>query len=101
MLYDTFCNLETLGICRRGYFIEGLGGAQFALPGAVERLRAPRDGEGGGPLGLAAARPAQPLRARPRPALRRRAAMAGAGRRLGGRGPPPRTGRRRARRARG
>jgi ATP-dependent helicase Lhr and Lhr-like helicase len=40
MLYDTFSNLETLGICRRGYFIEGMGGAQFALPGAVERLRA-------------------------------------------------------------
>jgi ATP-dependent Lhr-like helicase len=39
-LYDTFANLETLGICRRGYFIEGMGGAQFALPGAVERLRA-------------------------------------------------------------
>jgi ATP-dependent Lhr-like helicase len=27
-------------VCRRGYFIEGMGGAQFALPGAVERLRA-------------------------------------------------------------
>ncbi len=40
MLYDTFANLETLGVCRRGYFIEGMGGAQFALPGAVERLRA-------------------------------------------------------------
>jgi ATP-dependent helicase Lhr and Lhr-like helicase len=40
MLYDTFASLETLGICRRGYFIEGMGGAQFALPGAVERLRA-------------------------------------------------------------
>jgi ATP-dependent Lhr-like helicase len=40
MLYDTFAQLETLGICRRGYFIEGMGGAQFALPGAVERLRA-------------------------------------------------------------
>src|SRR6202035_178119 len=33
LLYDTFSNLETLGICRRGYFIEGMGGAQFALPG--------------------------------------------------------------------
>ena len=32
-------SLETLGVCRRGYFVEGLGGAQFALPGAVERLR--------------------------------------------------------------
>src|SRR4029453_2955293 len=32
-------NLELLGTARRGYFVEGLGGAQFALPGAVERLR--------------------------------------------------------------
>ncbi|WP_051471075.1 DEAD/DEAH box helicase [Patulibacter minatonensis] len=38
-LYDSFGALETLGVCRRGYFVEGLGGAQFALPGAVERLR--------------------------------------------------------------
>jgi ATP-dependent Lhr-like helicase len=28
-----------LGVARRGYFIEGLGATQFALPGAVERLR--------------------------------------------------------------
>jgi ATP-dependent Lhr-like helicase len=42
MLYDTLSNLETLGVCRRGYFVEGMGGAQFALPGAVERLRAAR-----------------------------------------------------------
>ncbi len=42
-LYDVFSDLETLGVCRRGYFIEGLGGAQFALPGAVERLRSQRD----------------------------------------------------------
>jgi ATP-dependent helicase Lhr and Lhr-like helicase len=47
LLYDTFAKLETLGVCRRGYFIEGMGGAQFALPGAVERLRAaPLAGEG-------------------------------------------------------
>ena len=38
--------LETLGVCRRGYFVEGLGGAQFALPGAVERLRAAARGRG-------------------------------------------------------
>jgi ATP-dependent Lhr-like helicase len=59
ILYDTFCNLETLGVCRRGYFVEGMGGAQFALPGAVERLRADpkRDGRA---LVLAAADPAQP-----------------------------------------
>ena len=42
-LYDQFTALETVGVARRGYFIEGLGGAQFALPGAVERLRAQRD----------------------------------------------------------
>jgi ATP-dependent Lhr-like helicase len=62
LLYDTFANLETLGICRRGYFIEGMGGAQFALPGAVERLRAGGVGTGGGArtLVLAAADPAQP-----------------------------------------
>ena len=50
--------LETLGVCRRGYFVEGLGGAQFALPGAVERLRQPADGDS--TLVLAAADPAQP-----------------------------------------
>ncbi|MFI4990209.1 MAG: DEAD/DEAH box helicase [Solirubrobacterales bacterium] len=42
LLYDTLNNLETLGVCRRGYFVEGMGGAQFALPGAVERLRSAR-----------------------------------------------------------
>ncbi len=64
-LYDTYCRLETLGVCRRGYFIEGMGGAQFALPGAVERLRAApsHEAERGGPDAvrvLAAADPAQP-----------------------------------------
>ena len=64
MLYETFSNLETLGVCRRGYFVEGMGGAQFALPGAVERLRAVRTdasvGERERALVLAAADPAQP-----------------------------------------
>ncbi len=55
-LYETLCDLETLGVCRRGYFVEGLGGAQFALPGAVERLRSAR----AEPLVLAAGDPAQP-----------------------------------------
>jgi ATP-dependent Lhr-like helicase len=59
MLYDTFSNLETLGICRRGYFVEGMGGAQFALPGAVERLRTPPS-ERARTLALGAADPAQP-----------------------------------------
>ncbi len=55
-IYETLCNLETLGVCRRGYFVEGLGGAQFALPGAVERLRATH----ADPVLLAAADPSQP-----------------------------------------
>jgi ATP-dependent Lhr-like helicase len=46
-------------VARRGYFVEGLGGAQFALPGAVERLRALRDDDQA-PLVLAAVDPAQP-----------------------------------------
>ena len=61
LLYDMFAKLETLGICRRGYFIEGMGGAQFALSGAVERLRAaPARGDAPRTLVIAAADPAQP-----------------------------------------
>ncbi|HEV8686532.1 MAG TPA: DEAD/DEAH box helicase [Gaiellaceae bacterium] len=61
-VYGELRALETLGVCRRGYFVEGLGGAQFALPGAVERLRELRPQEGDEPeaLVLAAADPAQP-----------------------------------------
>ena len=51
--------LETLGVARRGYFVEGLGGAQFALPGAVERLRT-HPGRDEPPIVLAAVDPAQP-----------------------------------------
>ncbi|MDX6650754.1 MAG: ATP-dependent helicase Lhr and Lhr-like helicase [Solirubrobacteraceae bacterium] len=58
-LYDSLAALETLGVCRRGYFVEGLGGAQFALPGAVERLRAGRDVSEEPPLVLSAVDPAQ------------------------------------------
>jgi ATP-dependent helicase Lhr and Lhr-like helicase len=59
-VYDSLAALETLGVARRGYFVEGLGGAQFALPGAVERLRAQRVDDDGAPLVLAAVDPAQP-----------------------------------------
>jgi ATP-dependent helicase Lhr and Lhr-like helicase len=61
-VYSELRALETLGTCRRGYFVEGLGGAQFALGGAVERLRElrPKDGDEAEPLVLAAADPAQP-----------------------------------------
>jgi ATP-dependent Lhr-like helicase len=59
-LYDSLSALETIGVARRGYFVEGLGGAQFALPGAVERLRAQRDDDAAPPIVLAATDPAQP-----------------------------------------
>jgi len=59
-VYNELAQLETLGVARRGYFVEGLGGAQFALPGAVERLRAQRDEGEESTLVLAASDPAQP-----------------------------------------
>nr|MBA3243723.1 DEAD/DEAH box helicase [Actinomycetota bacterium] len=74
-------DLETIGICRRGYFVEGLGGAQFALAGAVERLRELRTEDNPEAVVLAAADPAQPYGAAlpwPRRAGARAARVAGA-----------------------
>jgi ATP-dependent Lhr-like helicase len=71
-VYPVLRAMEEAGQCRRGYFVEGLGGAQFALPGAVDRMRAladpPRPAAWAGPTSnsaeraivLAAADPAQP-----------------------------------------
>jgi len=59
-LYGELANLETLGTARRGYFVEGLGGAQFALPAAIERLRSLRSDEPAGAQVLAATDPANP-----------------------------------------
>ncbi len=42
-LYPVLKLLEDGGRVRRGYFVAGLGGAQFAVPGAVDRLRAFRE----------------------------------------------------------
>ena len=90
-LYDSLSALETVGVARRGYFIEGLGGAQFALPGAVERLRAQRDDDTAPPIVLAATDPAQPYGAVLEVAAARRPDAGARGRRL------PRAGRRGAR----
>ncbi|MDQ3954617.1 MAG: DEAD/DEAH box helicase [Actinomycetota bacterium] len=38
-VYTVLRAMEEAGRCRRGYFVDGLGGAQFALEGAVDRLR--------------------------------------------------------------
>jgi ATP-dependent Lhr-like helicase len=78
-VYRELRRLEILGACRRGYFVEGLGGAQFALPGAVERLRDRSEADES--LVLAAADPAQPYGAAlpwPKRAGARAARVAGA-----------------------
>lgn len=60
-VYPVLRAMEEAGHARRGYFVAGLGGAQFALPGAVDRLRAMRTTEeDAAPLVLAAADPANP-----------------------------------------
>ncbi|MDH4063108.1 MAG: DEAD/DEAH box helicase [Acidobacteriota bacterium] len=42
-VYPVLQRLEETGRVRRGYFVAGLGAAQFAQPGAVDLLRAERD----------------------------------------------------------
>jgi ATP-dependent Lhr-like helicase len=61
-VYPVLKALEERGQVRRGYFVAGLGAAQFALAGAVDRLRACRDAQGDDltPVLLAATDPAQP-----------------------------------------
>ncbi|MDQ4103587.1 MAG: DEAD/DEAH box helicase, partial [Actinomycetota bacterium] len=39
-VYKVLRAMEDSGRCRRGYVVEGLGAAQFAVPGAIDRLRA-------------------------------------------------------------
>lgn len=51
--------LEEAGHVRQGWFVAGLGGAQFAVPGAVDQVRAHRDPDGA-VRALAATDPAQP-----------------------------------------
>jgi ATP-dependent Lhr-like helicase len=59
-VYGVLKALEESGRVRRGYFVAGLGAAQFALPGAVERLRGLRDASDDQAHVLAATDPAQP-----------------------------------------
>ncbi len=73
-LYPVLRAMEESGQCRRGYFVEGLGAAQFALPGAVDRMRSmageqPGSGTASGGTGTSppagargAGRPARPVR---------------------------------------
>jgi ATP-dependent Lhr-like helicase len=66
--YKVLSAFEEAGRCRRGYFVEGLGAAQFGTAGAVDRLRSMAsdrgdDGETTGrqTLVLAATDPANPF----------------------------------------
>jgi ATP-dependent Lhr-like helicase len=62
-VYPVLAALEERGAARRGYFVEGLGAAQFAVPGAVDQLRAlaePDRRRPEPPLVLAATDPANP-----------------------------------------
>jgi ATP-dependent Lhr-like helicase len=67
-VYGVLKVLEERGQVRRGYFIDGLGAAQFAVPGAVDRLRAAREtpdpvirpDDVPAPIVLASTDPAQP-----------------------------------------
>ncbi len=64
-VYPVLRAMEEAGRIRRGYFVDGLGAAQFALAGALDRLRAERDGAEGsdraGAYLLAATDPANPF----------------------------------------
>ena len=62
-VYPVLRAMEEQGRIRRGYVVDGLGGAQFALPGAIERLRTLRESSAPAERTvhlLAAADPAQP-----------------------------------------
>ena len=60
-LYKVLTGFEEAGRCQRGYFVESLGGSQFALASTVDRLRAHADGAGQyRTVVLAASDPANP-----------------------------------------
>ena len=58
-VYDVLRAMEDGGRVRRGWFVDGLGGLQFALPGVVDRLRDFREA-GGTAVVIAATDPANP-----------------------------------------
>ena len=61
VVYQVLKAMEDAGRIRRGYFVAGLGGAQFALPAALDQLRAMREPpEEPRTLIIAAADPANP-----------------------------------------
>ncbi len=59
-IYPVLRRLEETGRIRRGYFVAGLGAAQFAQPGAIDLLRDARDGGDEAAITLSATDPANP-----------------------------------------
>ncbi len=60
-IYRVLASFEEVGQARRGYFVEGLGAAQFAVPNAVDRLRShATDQRTSGVRVMAATDPANP-----------------------------------------
>jgi ATP-dependent Lhr-like helicase len=60
-IYDVLSALEAAGRIRRGYFVVGLGAAQFALPEALDLLRSMRSkGASGDAVVVSATDPANP-----------------------------------------
>ena len=86
-VYKVLSAFEDSGRCRRGYFVDGLGAAQFGTVGAIDRLRtfseiagaevAGARGREAGGAGPGRHRPRQPLRRGPPLAPRRRRSPAG------------------------
>ncbi len=76
MLYKVLSAFEDAGRCQRGYFVESLGGAQFAVASTVDRLRSYLDGVDPErreyqAVVLAAADPGQPVRRSPAVAVQK------------------------------
>ena len=69
--YKVLSAFEETGRCRRGYFVDGLGAAQFGTAGAIDRLRTFSETDPGDKPTRAL-----PRRDRPRQPLRRRAPLA-------------------------
>lgn len=58
--YRVLTTMEEAGTVQRTYAVDGLGGAQFALPGVTDRLRRASDASAVPAVVLAASDPAQP-----------------------------------------
>ena len=72
-VYKVLSAFEDSGRCRRGYFVSGLGAAQFGTAGAIDRLRTFSEAATGATTGGTPSRPRSrwPPPTRPTPTARR------------------------------